>query len=218
MSTEILLYIGILALLDMFSPAIIGVTVYVLLTGKEKHTKLIIAYLTTVIVFYFCTGVFLMLGLDMVFSPIADALSSNTAKVLMTIIGAILFIGSWFVPKKKVVESPKPKEFKVNAMIALGITTSLLEVATAIPYFASIGLMISNKFTFNEWLPILIGYNVMMVVPALVLLLFHILFRRFMLKPLRNLQALFQKNTSSALSWIMFFVGLIMLANGGNIG
>ena len=218
MSTEILLYIGILALLDMFSPAIIGVTVYVLLTGKEKQTKLIIAYLTTVIVFYFCTGVFLMLGLDMVFSPIADALSSNTAKVFMTIIGAILFIGSWFVPKKKVVESPKPKEFKVNAMIALGITTSLLEVATAIPYFASIGLMISNKFTFNEWLPILIGYNVMMVVPALVLLLFHILFRRFMLKPLRNLQALFQKNTSSALSWIMFFVGLIMLANGGNIG
>jgi len=217
-STEILLYIGILALLDMFSPAIIGVTVYVLLTGKEKQTKLIIAYLTTVIVFYFCTGVFLMLGLDMVFSPIADALSSNTAKVFMTIIGAILFIGSWFVPKKKVVESPKPKEFKVNAMIALGITTSLLEVATAIPYFASIGLMISNKFTFNEWLPILIGYNVMMVVPALVLLLFHILFRRFMLKPLRNLQALFQKNTSSALSWIMFFVGLIMLANGGNIG
>ena len=100
MSTEILLYIGILALLDMFSPAIIGVTVYVLLTGKEKQTKLIIAYLTTVIVFYFCTGVFLMLGLDMVFSPIADALSSNTAKVFMTIIGAILFIGSWYVPKK----------------------------------------------------------------------------------------------------------------------
>lgn len=216
--TEVLVYIGVLALLDMFSPAIIGVTVYVLLTGKEKQPQLILAYLTTVIVFYFCTGVFLILGLDIVFSPIADALSSNTAKVFMTIIGAILFIGSWFVPKKKVVESPKPKEFKVNAMIALGITTSLLEVATAIPYFASIGLMISNKFDFYEWFPVLIGYNVMMVVPALVLLFLHILFHRFMLKPLRNLQAVFQKNTSSALSWIMFFVGLIMLANGGNFG
>ena len=40
MSIEILLYIGVLALLDMFSPAIIGVTVYVLLTGKEKQLKL----------------------------------------------------------------------------------------------------------------------------------------------------------------------------------
>jgi len=218
MSTETLLYIGVLALLDMFSPAIIGVTVYVLLAGKEKQSKLIIAYLTTVITFYFCVGVFLILGLDIVFNPIVDALSSNTAKTLMFNVGAMLFIGSWFVPKKKVVESPKPKAFKVRAMIAFGITTSLLEVATAIPYFASIGLMISNKFNFYEWLPVLIGYNVMMVVPALVLLLLHILFRRFMKKPLRNLQALFQKSTSSTLSWIMFFVGLIMIVSSGNIG
>lgn len=218
MSNEILVYIGVLAILDMFSPAIIGVTVYVLLVGKKKQTQLIITYITTVIVFYFCTGVFLMLGLDIIFNPIADVLSSNTAKILMTIIGAILFIGSWFVPKKKIAESPKPKQFNVNAMIVLGITTSLLEVATAIPYFAAIGLMISNEFTIYEWLPVLAGYNVMMVVPALVLLLLHLFFRRFMQRPLRNLQALFQKNTSSALSWVMFFVGLILLANGGNFG
>lgn len=218
MSNEILLYIGALAILDMFSPAIIGVTVYVLLVGNRNQTQLIIAYLTTVIVFYFCTGVFLMLGLDIILNPIADALSSNTAKVFMTIIGTILFIGSWFVPKKKTAESPKPKHFKVGAMIVLGITTSLLEVATAIPYFASIGLMISNEFTMYEWLPVLAGYNVMMVAPALVLLLLHILFRRFMQKPLRNIQALFQKNTSSALSWVMFIVGLILLANGSDFG
>ena len=203
-------------LLDMFSPAIIGVTVYVLLVGKEKIFQLIIAYLSTVIVFYFFTGVFLMFGLDIVFSPIANALSSDTAKSMMTMIGGILFIGSWFVPKKKVVESPKPKVFKVKAMIGLGITTSLLEVATAIPYFAAIGLMINSNISFNEWLPILLMYNVMMVAPALALLLLHMLFRRFMQRPLKNLQALFQKNTSSALSWIMFFVGLILLVNGGN--
>lgn len=218
MSNEILLYIGALAILDMFSPAIIGVTVYVLLVGKRNQTQLLLAYLSTVIVFYFCTGVFLMLGLDFILNPIADALSSKTAKVFMTIVGAILFFGSWFVPKKKTAESPKPKQFKVSAMIALGITTSLLEVATVIPYFASIGLMISNNFTFYEWLPVLAGYNVMMVAPALILLLLHILFRRFMQKPLRNLQAIFQKNTSSALSWIMFIVGLILLANGGDFG
>lgn len=216
MVNEILLYIGVLALLDMFSPAIIGVTVYVLLAGREKKHRLIIAYLTTVIVFYFCTGVFLMLGLDIVFSPLADVLSSNTAKILMTIVGGILFIGSWFVPKKKAVESPKPKNFKLKSMIGLGITTSILEVATAIPYFAAIGLMISRNVSFLEWLPVLLGYNVIMVVPALILLLLHMLFQRFMQKPLKNLQALFQRNTSSALSWIMFFVGIILLANGSN--
>lgn len=216
MSIEILLYIGVLALLDMFSPAIIGVTVFMLLAGKRRLPQLIIAYLATVIVFYFCTGVFLMLGLDIIFSPIADAFSSKTAKTWMTIIGGILFIGSWFVPKKKTVGSPKPRAFTVQAMIGLGITTSLLEVATAIPYFAAIGLMISSNVSFFEWLPILFLYNVIMIAPALVLLILHTAFRRLMQKPLNKLQALFQKNTSSALSWIMFFVGIILLANGSN--
>ena len=215
MSNEILLYIGALALLDMFSPAIIGVTVYVLLSAKGKQTKLIIAYLFTIILLYFSTGIFFMLGLDIVFHPIADALSSNTAKSLMTTIGAVLFIGSWFVPKKKGTDQPRPKHFKVNAMIALGLTTFLVEVATAIPYFASIGLMVSNHFSFYEWLPILLVYNVIMIVPALILLFLFILFRRWMLTPLKKLQNLIQKNTSSALSWAMFVVGLILLLAGG---
>ncbi|MER2038685.1 MAG: GAP family protein [Solibacillus sp.] len=217
MSNEILLYIGALALLDMFSPAIIGVTVYVLLSAKGKQTKLIITYLVTIIVLYFSTGIFLMLGLDIIFRPIADAFSSNTAKIAMTSIGAILFIGSWFVPKKKGMDQPRPKNFKVNAMVAMGLTTFVVEVATAIPYFASIGLMVSHHFSFYEWLPILLGYNVIMIVPALFLLFLFRLFRRWMVKPLRNLQILIQKNTSSALSWIMFVVGLILLLNGGGI-
>ena len=202
----------------MISPAIIGVTVYVLLVAKRKHSKLIITYLITVIFFYFWTGVILMLGLDIVFSSFANAFSSNTAKIVMTSIGAILLVGSWFVPKKKVEKTPKPRELKVKAMIGLGITTSLLEVATAIPYFASIGIMISHNFTFFEWLPVLLGYNILMVAPALVLLFLYKLFRRSMHRPLKNLQATFQKNTSSTLSWIMFFVGLILLINGGNFG
>ena len=215
MSTEVLLLIGALALLDMFSPAIIGVTVYVLLSGKEKLAQLIITYSLTVVVFYFCTGLFLMLGLDIVFDPLVDALSSDAAKDLMQVIGGVLFIGSWFVPKKKVVESPKPKVFKMKVMIGLGITTSLLEVAMAIPYFAAIGLMISSEVSFHEWLPVLIVYNVLMVTPALVLLLLHMLFRRFMQKPLKKMQDSLQKNTSSTLSWVMFFVGLILLINSG---
>ena len=216
-SLELLLCIGAFALLDMFSPPIIGVTVYVLLSVKKKQSLLIITYLTTVILFYFCIGVFLMLGLDIVFSPIVDVLNNNIAIVLITIIGGTLIMGSWFVYKKKVADLPKPKEFKVKGMIGLGITTSLFEVATAIPYFASIGLMVSNKFSISEWLPVLIGYNLIIAVPVLVLLLLNLLFKRFMHIRLKRLQALFQKKKFNTF-WTMFFVGLILLTNGGNFG
>ncbi len=214
MSVQFLLFIGALALLDMFSPAVIGVTLYVLLAAKEKRTRLVLAYVLTVMFFYFGVGIFLMLGLDAMFSSVADWLNGSAAKRALAVSGAILFLGSWFVPKKKP-GSPKPKSFKVGGMAALGFTTSLIEVATALPYFAAIGIMTSEGLVVHEWLPLLAGYNVVMILPALVLLGLSLLFSRFMQKPMEKLQSSFERNTSSALSWTMCIVGIIMLANSG---
>ncbi|MFM9535905.1 GAP family protein [Lysinibacillus sp. IITD104] len=217
MNIEILLVIGALALLDMFSPSIIGVSVYVLLVAKKQQIRLLLTYLMTVALFYFSTGIFLMLGLGVIFNPISNLLDSYSARFIMTIVGAALFIGSWLVPKRKTNGAPKPKSLHVSSMVALGFTTSILEVATALPYFAAIGILTSNQIEFYEWLPILAGYNLIMIAPGIILLCFHLLFRRFMNKPLRKIQTLFDQRTSSTLSWVMFFVGLILLINGGMI-
>ncbi|MBX8944975.1 MULTISPECIES: GAP family protein [Lysinibacillus] len=214
MNIEMLLLIGTLALLDMFSPSIIGVSVYILLVAKKKQTRLLLTYLMTVGLFYFSTGIFLMLGLGVIFSPISNLLDSYSARLIMTIVGGVLFIGSWLVPKRTANGSPKPKSLHVSSMVALGFTTSILEVATALPYFAAIGILTSNQIVFYEWLPLLAGYNLVMIAPGIILLCLHLLFRRFMNKPLRKIQKLFDQRTSSTLSWIMFFVGLILLING----
>ncbi|WDU79718.1 GAP family protein [Lysinibacillus sp. G01H] len=214
MNIEMLLLIGTLALLDMFSPSIIGVSVYILLVAKKKQTRLLLTYLMTVGLFYFSTGIFLMLGLGVIFSPISNLLDSYSARLIMTIVGGVLFIGSWLVPKRTANGSPKPKSLHVSSMVALGFTTSILEVATALPYFAAIGILTSNQIVFYEWLPLLAGYNLVMIAPGIILLCLHLLFRRFMNKPLRKIQTLFDQRTSSTLSWIMFFVGLILLING----
>lgn len=214
MNIEMLLLIGTLALLDMFSPSIIGVSVYILLVAKKKQTRLLLTYLMTVGLFYFSTGIFLMLGLGVIFSPISNLLDSYSARLIMTIVGGVLFIGSWLVPKRTENGSPKPKSLHVSSMVALGFTTSILEVATALPYFAAIGILTSNQIVFYEWLPLLAVYNLVMIAPGIILLCLHLLFRRFMNKPLRKIQTLFDQRTSSTLSWIMFFVGLILLING----
>ncbi|WP_341301217.1 GAP family protein [Lysinibacillus sp. FSL H8-0500] len=217
MNIEMLLLIGALALLDMFNPSIIGVSVYILLRAKKQQIQLLLTYLMTVALFYFSTGIFLMLGLGVIFNPISNLLDSYSARLTMTIVGAILFIGSWLVPKKKAKGVPKPKSLQMRAMIALGCTTSILEVATALPYFAAIGILTSHHVAFYEWLPILAGYNLVMIAPGIILLCLHLLFRQFMNKSLRKIQTLFDQSTSSPLSWIMFFVGLILLINGGMI-
>ncbi|MEK4091985.1 GAP family protein [Viridibacillus sp. FSL R5-0477] len=212
-STEILLLIGGLALLDTLSPATLGVTVYILLTDKEKLTKRLLVYLLTVAGFYFAVGVSLMLGLVFLFEIISGVFQNRIVSWIVFIIGTILLIASFYVPTKKNSDLPSPKSKSILSIVALGFTTSLIEVGTAFPYFAAIGIMTTSNLSWMEWSSILAGYNVIMVMPSLLLFLFYLLFGRRMQKPLKKLRVKIANNTGSALSWIMCIVGIILIFN-----
>lgn len=62
MTTELLLSVGALSLLDTLSPATLGVTVYLLLTERDRLITRLWVYLFTVAGFYFLVGAALMLG------------------------------------------------------------------------------------------------------------------------------------------------------------
>lgn len=212
-STELLLLIGGLALLDTLSPATLGVSVYLLLTDKEKLTKRLLVYLLTVAGFYFAVGVSLMLGLAFLLENISDVFQNRIVSWTVFIIGAILFIASFYVPTKKNSDLPSPKSKSILSIVALGFTTSLIEVGTAFPYFAAIGIMTTSNLSWMEWSSILAGYNFIMVMPSLLLFLFYLLFGRKMQKPLKKLRVKIANNTGSALSWIMCIVGIILIFN-----
>ncbi|ALC85563.1 hypothetical protein AM499_06815 [Bacillus sp. FJAT-22090] len=213
MSTELLLLIGGLALLDTLSPATLGVTVFLLLTDKEKLTKRLLVYLLTVAGFYFAIGVSLMLGLVFLLEIISGVFQNRIVSWTVFIIGAILVIASFYVPTKKNSDLPSPKSKSILSMVALGFTTSLIEVGTAFPYFAAIGIMTTSNLSWMEWSSILAGYNFIMVLPSLLLFLFYLLIGRKMQKPLKKLRVKIANNTGSALSWIMCIVGLILIFN-----
>lgn len=213
MSTELLLLIGGLALLDTLSPATLGVTVYLLLTDKERLTKRLLVYLLTIAGFYFAVGVSLMLGLDFLLEIISGVFQNRIVSWTFFIIGVILFIASFYVPTKKSSDLPAPKSKSILSMVALGFTTSLIEVGTAFPYFVAIGIMTTSNLSWVEWSSILAGYNFIMVLPSLVLFLFYLLFGRWMQTSLEKLRVKIANNTGSALSWIMCIVGLILIYN-----
>ncbi|MET3320387.1 UNVERIFIED_ORG: cytochrome c biogenesis protein CcdA [Peribacillus simplex] len=212
-STRLLFLIGGLALLDTLSPATLGVTVYLLLTGKEKLTQRLLVYLLTVAGFYFAVGVSLMLGLVFLLEIISGIFQNRIVSWTVFIIGAILFIVSFYVPTKKNSDLPSPKSKSILSIVALGFTTSLIEVGTAFPYFAAIGIMTTSDLSWMEWSSILAGYNFIMVMPSLLLFLFYLLFGRRMQKPLKKLRVKIANNTGSALSWIMCIVGIILIFN-----
>lgn len=213
MSIELLLSIGGLALLDTLSPATIGVTVYLLLTETKSLASRLVIYLLTVAGFYFSVGVMLMLGMGVLLDSVASLFQSRAVSWVIFIMGVGLFIASFYSPQKGNTELPRPKSKSRFSMVALGFTTALIEVGTAFPYFAAIGLMTTADLTPYQWLPVMSGYNLIMVLPSLILFMLYLLFGRMMQRPLERLQMSIAKQSGSVLSWVLCIVGLILIAN-----
>ncbi|WP_020618936.1 GAP family protein [Paenibacillus daejeonensis] len=211
MTNELLGMIGGLALLDMLSPATVAVTVYLLLTEQERLRSRLLLYLVTVAGFYFSVGVAFMLGLDALLVAFSSFFQHQIVSWTMLIIGGGLFIASFYYPKRRKAEWPKPKTKSKAAMVGLGFTTALIEVGTALPYFAAIGLMTTSELDVVQWLPLIAGYNLIMILPPLLLLIVHMVSGQAMQRPLAWLQVKLAKHAGSAASWIMCIVGLMMV-------
>ncbi|MFD2114594.1 GAP family protein [Paenibacillus yanchengensis] len=213
MDLQLVISVAGLALLDTLSPATIGVTIYLLLTEKKQLLSRLSIYLITVALLYFLTGIALMLGMDMLFTAAATILQNRIISWSTFIIGMILFIMSFYYPEKKQKQLPQPKSKQKIAMVALGVTTYAIEVGTAVPYFAAIGLLSTSELAAFQWLPMLAGYNLIMVLPPLILFILHLLLGRTMQRSLEKLQMTLAKHTGSAVSWILCIVGLVLIFN-----
>lgn len=213
MSFEFLIPIGILALVDTLSPTTLSVTVYMLLMEEERLIRRLFAYLLTVGIFYFTVGIFLMMGVGSIFHKFPSFDENVILSQFMFYLGLGLFIGSFFVPAKSTPKTYKPKSKSMLAMVMLGLMTGLIEVGTALPYFAAIGIMTTVKLNPFQWIPILAGYNFIMVLPPLILIGIHLLFKQWLREPLMKIKLRLEKNQGATLSWIMAIVGLIILIN-----
>lgn len=211
MNTELLLMIGGLSLLDTLSPATLGVAVYLLLMEKKRLGSRLMIYLFTVVGFYFSAGVLIKLGFGFFFGVFSLFLQHRLISWILFIIGGVLFIWSFYVPKRKKSSYSNPTSKTKTAMVALGVTTSLVEVGTALPYFSAIALMTNSGLRWYEWLPLLFAYNVVMILPPLILYFLSILLGPSMQKPLKYIENQISKSSSSLASWIMCIVGLLLI-------
>lgn len=196
-----------LALLDMLSPAVVGVTLYLLLARPRRVGLLLGAYLATVAAAYFVLGVLLMLGL----SAVIPAIDPTVWRWVQGGIGVALFTGSWFIPTRKSDWEPqRARAFTVPAAILLGLSTWLFEFATAVPYFAAVGIMTASGAEPSIWLPVLGGYVVIMILPGIALYLAWLLLRDRMRDRFERWQHKLHGGSRTALSWIVGIAGVLI--------
>lgn len=220
MGPDVILPVYGLALLDTMSPATIGISIYLLLTAGARTPRLLFSYLATVALFYFVLGTALMTGLGAVVDSLGDAANSRTAYLIQAGVGAALFIGAWFVPAKTKDDGgggPSGRRERragraqtVPAAVGLGVTTGLLEGATALPYLAAIGIMTSNELSPAQWAPLLAGYNVIMVLPGVLLFVVWRVAGDRVKARLERFRDWLQANSAETLSWIMGIAGFLL--------
>lgn len=107
-----------------------------------------------------------------------------------------------------------PKELSISAMIILGIIVFAIEFTTALPYFYSILLMDGLAFNTGLSISILLGYNVLMVLPSIILLFIYILFRGWIQNKLEKLKTKLLKAPLSSLLVGVAVIGAVLF----NIG
>ncbi|WP_026561411.1 GAP family protein [Bacillus sp. J37] len=168
-----LMIISLCALIDILSPGVLTVTAYLLLTQPNQLSS-------RLFVFLFITGLLLYFGGNSLLKRIEQLSQFDFINWFYILLGAVLVLISFSKPKettKKRLISFIPKNTTIKGMIILGIIVFLIEFVTALPYFYSIFLMNHQTIETTPAILIIIGYNLVMVLPSLLLLGVNIIFK-----------------------------------------
>jgi cytochrome c biogenesis protein CcdA len=198
-----------LAVLDMLSPAVISVTIYLMLARPRRSVLLLSIYLGTVAVSYFALGVLLLLGLGAIIPTVDPAV----LRWVQAGLGVALFAASWFIPDRK--SEPEPtsaqnRAFTVRSVVLLGLGTWLFEFYTAVPYFGAISIMTAARLDPSAWLLLLAAYVVIMILPGIVLYLAGVVLRERLRERLEHWQRRLDSSSRNTLRWILGIVGVLV--------
>ena len=199
-----------LALLDSLNPSALAATIYLLLQGKTYMVRAL-TYVSAVFFSYLGIGVLLMLG----FGSVWAYLSGPGAYAVQGVAGALLLGYALFAPDKPRDEKKTrtPRAAGLPAIFLLGVTITVVEFSTAFPYLGAIAILTNAEMEVAGWLPILIGYNAIFVLPPLLLVAVYGAFGSRMRGSFERWRERFESGSREATLWIVGIVGFLLLAD-----
>lgn len=203
-----------LAIVDSANPSALAVTLYPLMADKN-YVPRVVVYVGAVFATYLTIGLLLMLGLTALFSTAEGILHSPAAYGAQAIVGGALLGFAVLAPGNGGKSSgPRlPQSRGLPAIVLLGVTVTVLELPTALPYLAAIGIMTNAGMPFLQWMPALVAYNVIFILPPLLLLgAYMVLGRRFEAQFNRWREKL-SGGTREAMLWVLGIVGFLLIAD-----
>jgi threonine/homoserine/homoserine lactone efflux protein len=203
-----------LAVVDSINPSALLATVALLLRGRRAR-PLVVVYVAAVLLTYFAIGLALTLGLGL--TPEA-LIQSDAAYLAQGLLGAAMLAYAVLAPgrgRERAPTGPRrlPAAGRPAAVFALGMAVTVLELPTAFPYLGAAGAIVRADLGVGEWLPLLATYNLIFVLPPLVLLAGHVALGDRAVALLERLRDRLGGAAREGLLWLLGLVGFFLLAD-----
>ena len=203
-----------LAVVDSINPSALLATIVLLLRGKPAR-PLVAVYVAAILVTYFAIGLALTLGLGLTPRALVE---SDAAYLAQGVLGAALLAYAVLAPGRGRERGPAarptlPPVRPPAAVFALGVAVTILELPTALPYLGAVGAIARADLAVGDWLPLLLTYNLIFVLPPLALLAAHVALGDRAGALLERLRTRLGGATREGLLWLLGLVGFLLLAD-----
>jgi hypothetical protein len=196
----------VLAALDSINPSAIVITLFLL--SRPGAGVQVGVYIATIFITYFTFGLLMILGIDTFFPSIGRLLDSPPGLIGQGLIGLALVAYSLKGANRPSATSVTlPSASTYAALAVLGVTVTVMELPTALPYFAAIALITSAELPTQQWTPLLALYNAIFVMPLVALLAGHLFFERRLRERYAALRLRLQQGAQETALWIAGLVG-----------
>jgi cytochrome c biogenesis protein CcdA len=166
--TDLLFPILLFGLADSLNPATIAVAI-VLATGRRPVPRLLFYSFGTGFT-YFLGGLVLVIGPAGLLHSLLHRKPTTAGHVVEIVIGAVgIAAAVWLWTRRPgSVEKRVPAEVSPPRAFALGAGITLVDLPTALMYFAAIALIVRADISAPEEIGLLVVFNIAYVVPLLV--------------------------------------------------
>jgi cytochrome c biogenesis protein CcdA len=197
-----------LAVVDSINPSALLATIVLLLRGRPAR-PLVALYVAAILVTYFAVGLAL--------TPRA-LVESDAAYLAQGVLGAAMLAYAVLAPGRGRERGPAagprlPAAGRPAAVFALGVAVTFLELPTALPYLGAVGAITRADLAVGDWLPLLVTYNLIFVLPPLALLAAHVALGDRAGALLERLRTRLGPATRNGLLWLLGLVGFLLLAD-----
>lgn len=203
-----------IAALDSLNPTATAIQVYLLSTPKPIVRSLL--FILGVFLAYWTAGLLIVLGFGKVITTLISSagsfLSDPIIYLLQFIIGAVMLAIGWTLntaDKQKAVKHPK--NLKPTHTFLLGLGVTLWEFPTALPYLAVLERVIQARLDLLSIMSVLGVYNVLFVLPLVVLLGIYIVFQESAAALLKAINRSINKFAPKILRVILIGLGAVLI-------